>query len=45
MGWFGLILLICVPALYALFWWLDYHWLAERPDPGELPLGVAEDTD
>jgi hypothetical protein len=37
-GWFGLILLACVPALYGLFWWLDYHWLEERPDPRELTL-------
>jgi hypothetical protein len=28
-GWFGFLLVACVPVLYALFWWLDYHWLAE----------------
>jgi len=43
-GWFGLILLGCVPALYALFWWLDYHWLAQTRERELIPLPDDEEA-
>jgi hypothetical protein len=30
---FALTLVLAVPVLYGLFWWLDYRWLSERREP------------
>ena len=30
---FALLLVLAVPGLYGLFWWLDYRWLSARRDP------------
>jgi len=43
-AWFGLILLACVPALYALLWWLDYHWLDESRERELVPLPDEDDA-
>ena len=38
------VLIAAVPALYGLFWWLDYGWLNRPHDPEDLQT-LDEDLD
>lgn len=41
---FALTLVLAVPALYGLFWWLDYRWLSHSREQ-ELPTAPSLDDD
>jgi hypothetical protein len=42
---FALFLVAAVPVLYALFWWLDYRWLAESREQELAPPPPDDDED
>ena len=41
---FALLLILAVPVLYGLFWWLDYRWWSVRPEPA-VEAAEAESDD
>jgi hypothetical protein len=42
---FALVLVLAVPVLYGLFWWLDYHWLSESREQELGPAPSLDDED
>ena len=42
---FGWILIVTVPVLYGLFWWLDYRWLAVSREEELAPAPSLDDEE
>jgi hypothetical protein len=42
---FALTLVLAVPVLYGLFWWLDYRWLSHSRDQELAAAPTLDDED